>query len=157
MGSETEPKKEGRGRPSAYSDDLASLICLRLMEGETLRQICMEAEMPSQSMVYRWLLDRPDFREKYTQAREAQADHWGDEIIEISDEGHNDWMERLDRAGKPTGTYMLNPEAVGRSKLRVEARQWLMARAAPRKYGDKLDLNHGGSLSITITGDDANL
>jgi Bacteriophage Sf6, terminase small subunit-like len=33
-----------------------------------------EPGSPSQSMIYRWLLAHDDFREKYTFAREVQAD-----------------------------------------------------------------------------------
>ena len=32
----------------------------------------------------------------------------------------------------------MNAENIQRSKLRIEARKWLMSKVAPRKYGEKL-------------------
>ena len=42
---------------------------------------------------------------------------------------------------------------VNRDKLKIHARMWLAAKLLPKKYGDKLDLNHGGqSDNPIITG-----
>ena len=71
-----------------------------------------------------------------------QADHFADEIIEIADDASNDWMERERKDGSTEA--VLNYEHVQRSRLRIDARKWLMARMAPKKYGDK----------ITHTGDE---
>jgi hypothetical protein len=35
-------------------------------------------------------------------------------------------------------------------KLRIWARQWRASKLAPKKYGDKLDLNHAGGLNVKI-------
>src|ERR1700676_5035469 len=32
--------------------------------------------------------------------------------------------------------------------LRVDARKWLMAKMAPKRYGDKLDVAHSGGLTL---------
>ncbi len=40
----------------------------------------------------------------------------------------------MDKDGKKT----LDHEHVQRSRLRVDTRKWLMARMAPKKYGDKM-------------------
>src|SRR4051794_16693229 len=68
-----------------------------------------------------------------TRARAAQADHFADEIIAIADDTSGDWIER-------DGELMVNHEHIQRSRLRVDARKWLMARMAPKKYGDKVVL-----------------
>jgi hypothetical protein len=119
-------------RPSGYSDELVAVILERLAEGESLRAICRDENMPSQSMVFRWLADNQSFREQYARARESQADYWADEIIEISDDGANDTYKDDD------GHERTNQDVIARSRLRVDTRKWLMARMAPKKYGDKI-------------------
>lgn len=119
-------------RPSGYSDELVAVILERLAEGESLRAICRDENMPSQSMVFRWLADNQSFREQYARARESQADYWADEIIEISDDGANDTYKDAD------GHERTNQDVIARSRLRVDTRKWLMARMAPKKYGDKI-------------------
>jgi hypothetical protein len=61
-----------------------------------------------------------------------------EEILDIADDGSNDWMEKLDKDGKSVG-WAVNGEAVQRSKLRVDARKWIASKLKPKKYGDKLD------------------
>ena len=65
-----------------------------------------------------------------------------EEILDISDDGTNDWEEREIARGRTI--IALNTEAVQRSKLRVDTRKWLMAKMKPKKYGDTLDLTSGG-------------
>lgn len=124
------------GRPSDYSAELTTTICTRLGLGESLREICRNEDMPSKTTVMRWLAQHQVFRDQYARARDAQADYYAEEIIEIADDGSNDWMERKNSDGS---TYEVeNHEAINRSKLRVDTRKWLMARMAPKKYGDRI-------------------
>lgn len=136
------------GRPSAYSIDVADRICDGLADGRSLRSICLDDGMPSQSMVFRWLADEryAAFRERYARAREAQADALFDEMLDIADDGSNDWIERKREDGS-TDT-VLDHEHVQRSKLRIEARKWMAGKLRPKVYGDKLDLTSSdGSMS----------
>jgi hypothetical protein len=43
-----------RGRPSDYTDDIATAICDRLAKGESLRAICATEGMPDKATVLRW-------------------------------------------------------------------------------------------------------
>jgi hypothetical protein len=129
--------KRPMGRPSMYSDELANTIMSRIANGESVRKICTEPNMPSQDTFFRWVFDKPEFSEKYTKALEIKADIMRDEILEIADDGSNDTYIDKD------GNERTNAEVVARSRLRVDTRKWLMARQAPRKYGDKMDVNHG--------------
>ncbi len=61
-----------------------------------------------------------------------------DQILEIADDGRNDWTLRRKRDGK-TET-VLDPEHIGRSRLRIIARRWLLSKALPRHDGDRLNL-----------------
>jgi hypothetical protein len=130
------------GRPSDYSPEITTAICVRLGLGESLREICRDEDMPNKSTVMRWLAEHQEFRDQYAGAREAQADYYAEEIIEIADDGTNDWMERKRDDG--TTIEVENKEVLNRSRLRVDTRKWLMARMAPKKYGDKITQEHTG-------------
>lgn len=137
------------GRPSGFTQDIADAMCERLSLGESLRSICRDEAMPSQSMVFRWLVSKPEFREQYAHAREVQADSWADDILEIADDNSNDVIRDPD-----SGNERFNSEFAARSRLRVDTRKWLMARMAPKKYGDKVTQQitgeDGGPLQVTI-------
>ena len=133
------------GRPTDYSQDIADLICERLADGESLRSICEGDNLPARSTVFRWLSLHPEFSDQYARAREAQADAIFDDILEIADDGRNDWMEKKDSEGENIG-WRENGEALRRSALRVDARKWMAGKLRPKKYSDKLDLNVSGSL-----------
>jgi hypothetical protein len=129
-------------RPSDYSAEITTAICIRLGLGESLREICRDEDMPSKSTVMRWLAAHSEFRDQYASAREAQADYYAEEIIEISDDASNDWMLR--NRGEGETEEVENKEVLARSRLRVDTRKWLMARMAPKKYGDKVVQEHTG-------------
>lgn len=137
---ENKPDKAKMGRPSKYSQEVADKIChLLSTTSQGLTTICQSTDMPSTVTVYAWLKDpeHADFLNKYTYAREAQADFLADEIIEIADDGSNDFMT----VKKGDMEYTVeNKEVTNRSKLRVDARKWKASKLAPKKYGDKVDL-----------------
>ena len=126
-----------------YSDQIAETICERIGDGQTVREICADTDMPSMSTVFRWLADKEAFREQYARAKEAQAEYLADEITHIADDGTNDWMERHGKDGESLG-WVVNGEAVQRSKLRVDTRKWLLSKMLPKKYGDKQALEVTG-------------
>ena len=145
------------GRPSKYSDKLVATICERLIEGQSLREICRDDDMPGERTVYAWLSQREDFQQRYALAREAQADLMAEEILDIADNASNDWMERN---GDDNEGWQVNGEHIQRSRLRVDSRKWLMSKLKPKKYGDKVQ--HSGdpdnpvrhAIQVTFVGGD---
>lgn len=131
------------GRVTTFTQEIADRICNELADARSLRSICIDEGMPSQATVFRWLADDRyvNFREQYARARESQADAIFDEILDIADDGSNDWMERTREDGSVD--EVLNHEHVQRSKLRIDARKWMAGKLRPKVYGDKIELNHG--------------
>jgi hypothetical protein len=107
-------------------------ICSRLAEGESLRSVCRDPAMPSKSRVLGQVAADPAFRAQYVRARELQADYWADQIIEIADDS------TLDAVIGEDGRKRTDHDNIQRSRLRVDTRKWLMARMAPKKYGDRV-------------------
>lgn len=129
------------GRPSIYTQELADSICAKLAEGESMRTICRDEGMPDMSTVFRWLRTDQEFCKQYARAKQESADAMAEEILDISDNGSNDWMEV--QYGE-TEAWKANGEAIQRSKLRVDTRKWLMSKMKPKRYGDQLDVTSGG-------------
>jgi hypothetical protein len=128
---------------TVYSDELAQKICDMLASGMSLREICRKDDKPNKSTVLRWLANNEQFRAQYARAREEQADAYADEIIEIADNASNDWMERND---DDNPGWQANHDHINRSRLRIDSRKWVASKLAPKKYGDKMDLNVAGKL-----------
>lgn len=126
-------------RASEFTQEIADIICERIADGESLRSICKDEALPSTVTVFKWLNAFDAFAKQYTRAREAQADALVDEILEIVDDGSNDWMERHDEEGGNTG-WRENGEAIRRSALRVDARKWMAGKLQPKKYSEKHQL-----------------
>jgi hypothetical protein len=143
--------------PVQFSEKMADLICERLANGESLTAICTGDAMPTKVAVFKWLARYEDFRIQYAAAREAQADVLADEVLAISDDGRNDWM---DAHGREDRGYVTNGENVQRSRLRVDARKWYAAKLSPKKYGDAVRQELTGAngaplvpvLNVTISG-----
>lgn len=127
------------GRPSLYSQELAADICSRLADGHSLREICSEDGMPDRVTVLRWVFTNDEFRNQYQRAREMQSETMADELKDIADNGTNDWMERHNSKGEFVG-WMENGEAIKRSALRINTRQWIAERMQPKRWGAKKEI-----------------
>lgn len=103
--------------------------------------MCEDEHLPSARTVHRWLVANEEFRQQYAHAREAQAETLFDEILDIADDGRNDWMVRRGRGDEDLG-WKENGEAISRARLRVEARKWMASKLAPKKYGERQTLEH---------------
>ncbi|MBA0395679.1 terminase small subunit protein [Stenotrophomonas maltophilia] len=128
-------------RPSKYSQQLADAICDLLVDGKSLRTICSTAKMPSRSTVIRWLAENEVFRNHYARARELQADTLAEEILDIADKAV--LGERLKKDGKGKVLERQTGDMVERSKLMIDARKWYAGKLQPKKYGERVALDHG--------------
>lgn len=136
---------------TTFTEEIGDALCERIALGESVRSICDDEAMPSMSTVFKWLRDNEAFSQQYARAREVQADALFDDIIDIADDGRNDWMEKRNADGENIG-WQENGEALRRSQLRIDARKWMAGKLRPKKYGEKLALTDGdgGPLKIEV-------
>ena len=133
------------GRPSSYTSLIAESICEQIALGRSVIQISNDPDYPSEATIYNWLNAFPEFLEKYTRARELQAEHYASEIIALADTP----VEARKVVIKADGSEEITlGDSVERSKLQIEARKWIAMKLLPKKYGEKLDLNHSGAIDI---------
>ena len=134
------------GRPSSYTKDIAAEICAQIAEGSHLAKVCKADGMPHLRTVYRWLQDREEFSAAYDRARQVRAETWEGEIAEIADDTSQDFIDKT----KPDGeTYRaFDAEHVQRSKLRIDSRKWLMAKAAPKRFGEHLNIDQTSEVTV---------
>ena len=102
-----------------YCETLAKDICKRIAEGFSVAVICQAPDMPHETTIYGWLIDRPDFLAMYDIAKEKQMEIYANQLIDLADNCRAD------------------ADAVAKAKLQIFARQWVMGRLKPKKYGDK--------------------
>jgi hypothetical protein len=139
-----------RGRPSLYAPEIVETICERLAAGETLRAICRDDDMPSEATVRNWALDDTGgFFAQYTRARDVGYAGWFDEIREIADTP----VEGTKTVSKPTGTETTTGDMIEHRRLQIDARKWMLSKALPKVYGDRLSAElsgpNGGPIETT--------
>lgn len=135
--------KAKRGRPSAYTEELAKKICARLAQGRTLRDVCRDKDMPDESTVRQWAAENyQGFYPHYTHAREVGYQAMADEAIAIADDISRDYKPRKARDGSVE--MVVDQEHVNRSRLRVDTRKWLLSKALPKIYGDRVTTEVSG-------------
>ena len=89
--------------------------------------------MPPESTVRKWALeDRDGFSAQYATAREIGYQSMADELLDIADDSSGDVQSDED------GNKKFNGEFASRSRLRVDTRKWLLSKALPKVYGDKI-------------------
>ncbi len=103
--------------------------------------------------MFRWLAANASFCDQYARAKQAGCDALFEELLEIADDGSNDWMERELASGAIVSVP--DHEHINRSRLRVDARKWALSKLNPKKYGESSRIAHtdpdGNVLRVEVT------
>lgn len=131
----------------AFDQAIADKICERIAQGEPLRQICRDEQMPAWRTVYDWLESESDFAARFARAREIGFDAIAQEALQIADET----QEGVETTVKPDGSVEeKRGDMLGHRKLRIETRLKLLAKWDPKRYGDRIQNDISGGLGVTI-------
>ena len=129
-----------------YTPELGDKICERIATSTIgLIHICKDLDLPY-STVTGWIYDKDhEMSGKYTRAKELQMYHMADELLDIADDGSNDLMTIV----KGDESYeQENKEVVNRSRVRLDTRKWLMSKLLPKTFGDKLEIENKGEITV---------
>lgn len=106
-------------------------VCERVEQGESLRKIFASNDSPmSNTLFYRLIGENSDLNERYARAKQIYADSLFEEILDISDHSEEDH------------TPFTGSNVIQRDRLKIDARKWILSKLEPKKYGDKLDVDH---------------
>jgi hypothetical protein len=134
------------GRPTKYSEELATRFCEEIVKGRSINELCASNEFPSDCTIYRWFHEHADFRDKYSRARELQADILADEVIPIVN-GERPVLNKLQGVEVPN---LDSAVRVSRDTLRAKYFAWKAGRMSPRKWGDEVDGTDMGGIAPPI-------
>lgn len=113
----------------ASTEQLIDSVIEDVLSGVAIRDACAKIGYSP-----KWLLEKisseREWSQRYARAMELRADLWADEIIHIADD------ENID---------------TNRARNMIQARQWNAAKAAPKKFGERIDLNVTQTLDISGT------
>jgi len=104
-------------------------------EGMSVKQACLRKDTCSEKTFNNWLSGDDAKGQRllrYARAREGRADSIFEEVLEIADNVEED------------------KNAIAKARLMIDSRWKYLAKLAPSKYGDKLDVNHGGDIIVEI-------
>ena len=98
-------------------DKIVKEICIKLSDGQSLRQICSDKNMPHRVTILRWLNEDEEYAADTARARSLQADALDDDIQDVINEIRRGDIDY--NAGKAV----------------IWGLQWRAAKLKPEKYG----------------------
>jgi len=108
-----------------------------------LKSICRDEGMPNDRAVRSWALeDVQGFSRAYERARFVGYMAMADEIIALSDDKTSDTIVDGEGIRRP------DHAAVQRSRLQVDSRKWLLSKALPKIFGDKVHVDGAHTLKL---------
>ncbi len=124
-------------RTKKEKDNIVDDICELISNGMSAVKACREKSIQP-SVYFDWLSKMEQYARAHAKAMECRSEILFDEIIDIAEESNADvYMD-------DNGNVKTNGEVVQRSKLKIDARKWMLGKMMPKKYGDKLDVTTGG-------------
>lgn len=103
------------------------LICERVAEGQTIRQIAVELGC-SPGHVIKIVTRHPEFEKQYARARDVAADLFEADIQDAA--------------------MLCSPHTAQADRVKIDALKWIAARRSPKKYGDRVEQVHSGKLEV---------
>ena len=129
--------------PEPVPADKVEEICEWIANGNTLRSWCRQPGNPNWTTIYRWMEKDENFAHRLARARDIGQDAIAEDTLEIIDtfpvEAVSENSSRLDSGHV---TWLRN---------RVDQRMKLLKVWNPAKWGEKVDVNHNGGVSLHVT------
>ena len=113
-------------RQSTYTTEVADKICEHIAGGGYATEM-QRFGFPSMTTINKWLNENEAFAAAYARARQARAETFAEQIVEIAD----------------------TCEDPAKGRLQVEARKWVASKLFPRMYGESQRVEVQHTLSET--------
>lgn len=109
-----------------FSQEIFDLICERVADGKSVREVCSGEGMPDRTTFNRWRKLTPELEKQYALCRIDREDAIFDDIQWIAD-------------------HEPDPK---KAKVMIDAREWKLARMNGKKYGNSM--THKGDPSAPV-------
>lgn len=113
-------------------ESVFNIICDRIIEGESVKTILKDKDMPSSKTFWKWLNEDEEKVNQYARAKELMAESMFEDIILIADGTDDDVLVDED------GVQQTNHNIIQRDRLRIDARKWNLSRMFPKKFGERM-------------------
>lgn len=120
--------------PSYSAEDKEKIvtdICKLIKDGMSTRKAIKEIKIASDTF-YDWLDNDSNKAEQYARACELRA--------ELKFESIEDDYEAEPQRDAETGR--IDPGWVSLQRLKIDAKKWELSKMMPKKYGEKIDIDH---------------
>jgi len=111
-----------------FNFDMALLICQRVREGATLKELGDDPSLPSLTVIHYWRRNNATFDEEIKLARKDRAEYYADKVIEIAEQ-------------------VVDKDDVPVAKFKSDVYKWAAEKGDPGSYGNKIE--HTGSNTAT--------
>ena len=136
--------KRRPGRESKYTKKLADSLCRWLEGGHVMAQWLVDNDIGRRT-VQRWVEeDRGGFAADFARAKDAGFDAIAEDVLTIIDTPMFGVVTTLDEDGEKTVTA----DMLGHRKARAEFRLKLLSKWDPRRYGEKVAIDHTGKVDL---------
>lgn len=130
---------------SVYDPEKVELILRRISVGDSQDAVCKDIGI-GPTTFREWVLDDVEgLSVKYARAKDLQLQVWADEIKDISDKCR---LGVKIVTSEKDGRTTTEGDMVERAKLQIDSRKWLLSKLMPKKYGDKIETQHSGGITV---------
>lgn len=134
-----------RGRPiKPVPQTQADEVIAWIEQGNNLSDWCRLPGKVDRSTVHRWAEKDTEFAQRLARARDTGCDEIAEDTVRLA---ASKPMTYVDAAGNER----VDPGAVQWHRLQVDTRLKLLACWQPKKYGNKVGVEHAGGININVT------
>ena len=126
--------------PDTRAEVISAILAL-VDDGKSLRSACKEIDFERKTFES-WIAADPELSSQYERARSNRAEKIFEEMLLIADTPQIGTIE----TSKEWGTETKTADMIEHRRLQVDTRKWMLGKMAPKKYGDRVELEHSGEV-----------
>lgn len=127
-------------KPDTREEVIEAILAL-VDDGKSLRQACKEIDFPRKTFEG-WVDADEKLAAQYERARANRADKLFEEILFIADTPQIGTVETV----KEWGVEVQTKDMIDHRRLQIDSRRWMLGKMAPKRYGDRVELEHSGEV-----------
>lgn len=127
-------------QPKYDREACSNFIISKIEEGLSLFKACEFEGMPAIGTFSGWMNEDKDLSERYARAREIRSDRLFEQMLDIANNEH--LTEIINET--PNGATITRLDHDKHRRLQIDTIKWAIAKMAPKKYGDKIDVTTNG-------------